>query len=162
VKTILRTSAGGGAIECKTIASSPGGQVVIRRPQQKTARPSRREGRCYTAGNEEHPPPPPQSIGIILRAHTDPKATKEIRRPHVERVTPAAHARRKFAPPYWTTARGASDAPNSNAAPDRSIRKTPCRARAYHAAAGRTTISRGEGEMEKNRKRIGYGEQGCR
>jgi hypothetical protein len=83
----------------------------------------------------------PQSKG---RRKRDRETTKS-RKNHVERVTPANYARRKFAPPCWTTVRGAQYAPNSNAAPDGSIRKTPCRARAYHAAAGRTTINRGGG-----------------
>ena len=48
-------------------------------------------------------------------------------------------------PPYWTTARGASDAPNSNAAPKISARKIHCWARVYHTVAGQTTIIRGRG-----------------
>jgi hypothetical protein len=88
----------------------------------------------------------PKSNG---RRSRDREGYQEKKKTHVERVTPANYARRKFAPPCWTTVRGAQDAPNSNAAPDGSIRKTPCRARAYHAATGRTTINRGEGELEK-------------
>jgi hypothetical protein len=101
----------------------------------------------------------PKSNG---RRSRDREGYQEKKKTHVERVTPANYARRKFAPPCWTTVRGAQDAPNSNAAPDGSIRKTPCRARAYHAATGRTTINRGGGGIGKDYSNIENGQQGCR
>ena len=124
----LQTRARGGAIDCKTIVPSEEG---VTDAGDRASRSSKRQD------------PPSRKKGSRTTKHLPSRnSLREVQRTHVERVTPAADARRKFAPTYWTTARGASDAPKSNAAPGRSKRKTPCQTQAYHASSGRTKNKR--------------------
>ena len=106
----------------------------------------------------KRPPPSPSAIktksscGVQL----DEDAHLEFHKPHRTGYA-CESARRKFAPDYHrTTTRGATEAPESNAAHGSALPEAVSICRSKEQYTG------GEGR-EKNRKsKFGYGQQGCR
>ena len=97
----LRTRARGGAIDCKTIVLSKEG-VADAGDRARSTRLSKRQD-----------PPSRNRKGsrttrTSIRSPQDRRDDQENKRPHVERVTPAVYARRKFAPPLLDDDKGSS------------------------------------------------------
>ena len=146
----LRTRARGGAIDCKTIDLSEEG-VADAGDRARSTRLSKRQD-----------PPSRNRKGsrttrTSIRSPQDRRDDQENKRPHVERVTPAVYARRKFAPPYWTTTRGALTLPIAMRPPSEVNERRPLGPWPTMQLPDKQQVAGWEGGMEKNRNQIGFG-----
>ena len=125
------------------------------RQESRTGRPATPQENPSTNPRPFYPPSPtPTQSNDSSYKHKTTATSQDFKLPFRTGYACDATQSASSPPPGWTTARGAVQAPNSNAAPGRSIRKTTCRARAYHASAGSRQYRRGGGTKERERVRI--------